>query len=232
MPLSFRAVLHDPVHPTAELYFLNDKETMVKLEFMPQDLSQMMVTNLVKGSLVLYDSADFDPLKPDAHLAASCKISPDTKRAMVIVLPRPTGSKPSYQIVAIDDSAKAFPMGESRVISLLPIETAIEAGEHRLPVHPGKITTVPAVKKVNAYNMAQTNFYYQNGAAWVPFSERQLQYLDACRRLFIVHVTPGAISPTVTTIFDNTKIRLPAKSGDRRTSGKSNSELPTVAGHK
>jgi len=61
---------------------------------------------------------------------------------------------------------------------------------------------VPAVSKVNDFNMAQTNFYYQQGGSWVAFTERQLQFLDACRRLFIVHVTPGAITPTVTTIVD------------------------------
>lgn len=215
VPLSFRAVLHDPIHPTTELYFLNDKKTMVKLEFRPQDLSQKLITLLVNGSLVLYDSAAFDPLKPEAHLAASCSIPPSTKRAMVIVLPRPPGSKPAYQLIAIDDSAKAFPVGESRVISLIPVEAAIQAGEHRLAVHPGKITNVPPVKKVNPYNMAQTNFYYQHDAAWVPFTERQLQYLDAYRRLFIIHVTPGAISPTVTTIVDTPEFESPASSGGR-----------------
>jgi hypothetical protein len=50
--------------------------------------------------------------------------------------------------------------------------------------------------------MAQTNFYYQEGEAWVPFTERQLQYLDASRRLFIIHATPGALQPTITTIVD------------------------------
>ena len=37
------------------------------------------------------------------------------------------------------------------------------------------------------------------------FTERQLQYLDACRRLFIVHATPAAPPPTVTTIVDVTR---------------------------
>jgi hypothetical protein len=50
--------------------------------------------------------------------------------------------------------------------------------------------------------MAQTNFYYQQGEAWVPFTERQLQFLDVCRRIFIIHATPGALQPTITTIVD------------------------------
>jgi hypothetical protein len=96
------------------------------------------------------------------------------------------------------------------VLPFIGIETAIQAGEHRLPVHPGKITTVPPVKKVNEYMMAQTNFYYQQGDAWVPFTERQLQYLDACRRIFIVHATPGALQPTVITIVDTAVSVTPA----------------------
>ena len=38
------------------------------------------------------------------------------------------------------------------------------------------------------------------------FTERQLQYLDACRRLFILHATPGALQPTITTIVDTAPV--------------------------
>jgi len=65
------------------------------------------------------------------------------------------------------------------------------------------------VRNVNEFNMAQTNFYYQEGGSWVAFTERQLQFLDACRRLFIVHVTPGATAPTVTTIVDTAPVGVP-----------------------
>ena len=86
------------------------------------------------------------------------------------------------------------------MLTLLPVEAAIEAGEHKLPIHPGVIASVPPVKKVNEYNMAQTNFHYKNADAWTVFAERQVQYIDAFRRIFIVHATPGALQPTVTTI--------------------------------
>jgi hypothetical protein len=112
-------------------------------------------------------------------------------------------------MVLIDDSAKAFPKGEARALPLVGVETAIQAGEHRLPIHPGKITNVPPVRKVNEFNMAQTNFYYKQGETWVPFTERQLQFLDAYRRVFIVHVTPGALQPSVTTIVDTTTVVPP-----------------------
>ena len=205
-PVQIRAVLHDPVHPTAELFLTDQAGTVVKLELRPQTLSRPQVTLPLNGSLVLYDRADIDTKKPEASLAASCKIPPNTKQGVVVVLPGPAGSKPAYRLVFIDDSAKAFPKGESRVLTLLPVEAAIEAGEHKLPIQPGKLTNVPPVRKVNEYNMAQTNFYTKQGEAWTAFTERQLQYLDDFRRIFIVHATPGALQPTVTTIAVTTTL--------------------------
>jgi hypothetical protein len=201
-PLQIRAVLHDPVHPTAELYLTDRAGAVVRLNFLAEGFSKALLTLPVNGSLVLYDKAGIDPQKPMANMAAICKIPPNTRRAMVIVLPAPAGEKPAYRMVLIDDSQKAFPKGESRVLPLVTVETAIQAGEHRLPIHPGVITNVPVVKKINPYNLAQTNFYYKQGDAWVAFAERQLQYLDAYRRVFIIHVTPGALQPAVTTIVD------------------------------
>ena len=211
-PVQFRAVLHDPIHPAADLYYTDGKGAVTKLEFRPYDLTRNLSTLPLNGSMVLYDKADIDPKKPEASLAASVKLPPDLKRAIVVVLPAPDGTKPAYRMVIIDDSAKAFPCGESRVLPLVAVETAIQAGEHRLPIHPGKITSVPPVKKVNAFHMAQTNFYYKQGEAWVPFTERQLQFLDANRRVFIVHVTPGALQPSVTTIVDTTPATPPVSS--------------------
>jgi hypothetical protein len=195
-------VLHDPVNPVANLFYTDKSGAVVPLEFRPQDLTRPLLMLPANGSLVLYDKAAIDPENPAASLAASTKLPPNFKRAIVVVLPAPAGEKPAYRLLIIDDSAKAFPQGESRVLPLVGVETAIQAGEHRLPVHPGKITSVPPVRKVDEYNMAQTNFYFKQGENWVAFTERQLQFLDVSRRLFIVHATPGALKPRVTTIVD------------------------------
>ena len=204
-PVQIRMVLHDPIHPTAELYFPNQKGAIVKLDFRPKALSRPKMMRPVKGSLVLYDRANVDPEKPEASLAASCKIPANIKKAMVVVLPAPAGSKLAYRMILINDSAKAFPEGESRVLPLIGAKTAVQAGEHKLSIRPGKITRMPPVRKVNEYNMAQTNFYYQKSGSWMAFTERQLQYLDAYRRLFIIYATPGALQPSVSTIVDTQK---------------------------
>ena len=205
--LQIRAVLHDPLHPVAELYLADRTGSVVRLELVAEGWSKPQFTVPINGSLVLYDNATVDPKKPGANVAASCKIPANTQRAMIVVVPGPADAKPAYRLVLVDDSAKAFPKGESRVISLVAVEMAIEAGEHKLPVHPGKITDVPAVKRVNEFNMAQANFYYKDQQSWVAFTERQLQFLDAFRRVFIIHATPGAIQPAVTTIVDTAPAR-------------------------
>lgn len=201
-PVRIRAVLHDPAKPPAKLFYSDKSGAVLPLEFKPQDLTDPLYLLPLNGSLVLYDKATIDPKNPAASFAASVKLPPGLKQALLVVLPVPAGGKSSYRMLLIEDSEKAFPMGESRVLSLINVETAIQAGEHKLPVHPGKITRIPSVRKVNEFHMAQTNFHYQQAGSWVAFTERQLQYLDACRRIFIIHATPGALQPTVTTIVD------------------------------
>lgn len=200
--LQIRTVLHDPVNVVFDFFTPDQAGGIGKVNLTPSSLSTAQMVRPVNGSLVFYNKNSVDPKNPGESLAASAKLPANIKRAIVIVTPGPANAKPSHRMVILDDSPTGFPKGESRALSLVPVETAIEAGEHKLPVSPGKITNVPAVKKVNEFNMAQTNFYYKDGEKWSAFTERQLQYLDAFRRIFIIHVTPGSTQPFVTTIVD------------------------------
>jgi hypothetical protein len=202
VPFRIRAALHDPVHPVADLFYTDKTGNITKLELLSQDLTSPIMTQLTNGSLVLYDKVAVDPKNPEASLAASCKVPPGAKQGAVVILPSQLGTKPAYRMVFIDDSTKVFPKGESRLLTLTSMETAVEAGEHKVSIHPGEIARLPPVRKVNEYNMAQTNFYYKQGETWTVFTERQLQYIDDYRRIFIVYVTPGANQPTVSTIVD------------------------------
>ncbi|MCH7228716.1 hypothetical protein [Haloferula sp. A504] len=209
VPLKFRAVLHDPVNPVANLFYAEPSGERVPLSFRPKALTETLLSPPINGRLVLFDNATVDPENPMAGMAASVRIPERIRQAIVVVMPGPPDQGPPYRMLVIDDSRNAFPPGESRVLPLVGVEIGVQAGEHRLSVRPGKITRVPPVKKVNEFNMAQTNFFYKRGESWTVFTERQLQYLDACRRLFIVHATPGAVAPTVTTIVDMARVGLP-----------------------
>lgn len=207
--IQIRAVLHDPVNPAAELFFLDDAGKYTKLNLTPANLSAVQTAVPVNGSLVLHKSAAVDAKNPQASLAASSKLAPNIRKAILIVISAGPDANPPYRLVVIEDSPSGFGKGESRALNLVAVEAAVEAGEHKVGVKPGTLGTIPAVKKVNEFNMAQTNFYYKDGGNWTPFTERQLQYLPEYRRIFIIHTTPGATQPIVSTIVDTT-VAVPA----------------------
>ena len=208
-PVQIRAVLHDPLRATAELYYVNESGAPARLNFRPKDFSESLLMLPVDGALVFYDTDTIDPENPAAGLAARIGLPAGLKRAVVIVLPTAPDSDMPYRLLLVDDSAQAFPGGESLVLPLISVRTAVQAGEHRIPLEPGRISRIPAVRRVNEFNMAQTNFYYQHGESWIPFAERQLQYIAASRRIFIIHATPGALQPTVTTLVDTLRAGSP-----------------------
>lgn len=207
--LQIRAVLHDPVNPAADLFLPDAAGTPTKLKLVAEGLSETQTTTPLNGSIVLLSKPSANPKNPGDQLAATTKIPQGTKRAILVVLPNAANAKPPYRIVLIDDSPGAFPGGESRVLSLVNFDAALEAGEHKLAIKPASVTKVPKVTQRSEYNMAQTNFYYKEGDAWMPFTERQLQYLDEFRRIFLVYLTPGSTQPFVTTIVDTAPATLP-----------------------
>lgn len=137
-----------------------------------------------------------------ADVAASVKLPPGLKRAIIVIPPAPAGTKPACRMDLIDDSVPAFPEDESRIISPVPMATSLEVGEHKPTIRPGEITRVPAATKVNDYNIAQTSFSDKEGDTQTVFNDRQLQNLDGFRRIFIVHPTPSGSQPGITTIVD------------------------------
>lgn len=205
-PVQIRVVLHDPMHPTAELFYVDKEGEVLPVNFRHQALSRAFDVAPINGSLVLYDKAEIDPEDPEANresIAAIGKIPEGIKKAIVVVASAPEGRKPAYRLLVIEDSEKAFPGGESLVLPLVNRNIVVEAGEHVVPVRPGKLAKVPFVKEKNAFNMAQTNFHYQSDGEWITFAERRLQYLEVMRRIFIIYFKPGATHPTITAIMDN-----------------------------
>jgi hypothetical protein len=209
-PVMIRTVVADPVKPVVDLFARDGKGSMAKLAVIADNLPEPQQVTPLNGSVVIYQTASPNPQKPMEGVAATARIPEKLKRFILVLVPSRDASGAPYRSVVIDDSASGFPKGESRVLSLVPVETAIEAGEHKLPIPPGKVTRVPVVRKVNEFNMAQTNFYYREGETWVPFTERQLQYLDDFRRVFVIHVSPGATFPMVSTLLDTAPAAKPA----------------------
>jgi hypothetical protein len=193
--IELRAFLHDPVRPAARLQYPDKTRSLQPLALMVEGLSEPCTASLVDDELLLHDES--------GAIAARGKVAASCKRAAVIVLPAAAGSTPPYRLIVLDDAPSAFPWGSSQVISLLGVETALQAGEHRIALPPGKNTALPEVKKVDEFNMAQVNFHYREGQQWVPFTERRLQFVGDIRRIFLVHATPGSQRPFVVTLVDH-----------------------------
>jgi hypothetical protein len=214
-PLEIRAAYHNPVRPVVDLYLPDQSGNLVRLNLVAEGLSRPQLTRPLEGSLVLYSQPQVDPENPGDAVAAVYKLPADLRKAIILVFPASEGAKRPYRLVVINDAPTSFRKGESRIINLTPVETAVLAGEHKLTIPPGKLRTVPAVTGRNEFNMAQTNFYYKEGESWVPITERQLQFLDTTRRIFLVYLTRGSVQPFVTTIVDTTPevliVPLPAE---------------------
>lgn len=202
-PVQVRVILHAPMNPEADLYYMDRSNEFLPVQFRTQNLSRPFNVVPLNGTLVFYDKPNVDPKNLEASVAARAKIPAGIRRAIVVVAPAGSEGKPDYRLLVIDDSKKAFSGGESLVLPLVNTKVVVHAGEHIIPVYPGKLAKVPFVEEKDDFNMAQTNFHYQEGSgSWVTFAERKLQYLEASRRIFIIHKTPRALQPQVTTIID------------------------------
>ena len=212
--LTVRAFLNDPTRPDATLFAADPDAPgrLIPLVLAPGELPAGQTVAVIDGKLSLHNNAKPDAAHPEATLIATATVPANLKQAIAIIQPRGDAKKPAppCAIVFIDDTLAAFPPGESRAVSFTTLPIAIQAGEHKLPIVPGKITNIPAVTKVDPYNMAQTNFLYKaspTAAAsdpWIPFSEAKMKYLRDYRQLFLCTLKPGAKAPTLVTLVDDT----------------------------
>lgn len=200
--IQIRAVLHDPAKPDTKFFAGKPGEALLEVKLLAEGLGESQKLSIDKGTLNLFSSATVDAANAKTSLMASIKLPPAAGSLIVIILPAPKGGTTPYSGIALSDDPKSFPWGESKVVNLTPVEFAIEAGEHKVPLPAGKITAVPKVTKVDEYLRAQTNFFYKLDNQWVIAAERPMQYANALRRVFLVFKAENALAPDVRTIVD------------------------------
>jgi hypothetical protein len=199
--LQIRAMLNDPAKPDTRFFVGKVGEAMLPLKLAEEGLTDSQMVATENGSLNLFTSATVDQDNPLASLAATVKIPAGLSRLIVVILPLPERTPP-YRMVVLNDDAKSFPWGESKAVNLTPVDFALEVGDQKVLLPGGKITGVPKVTKLDEYNRAQTNFYYKKADQWVLASEREMQFIDTIRRVFLIYKMPGALAPDVRTIID------------------------------
>lgn len=199
--LRLRALLHDPLKPYAEFYFRGPKG-MERLNLAMEGLTESQDIPIQKGVLNLFSSARFDPKTPMEHLAATVKVPASTRRGIGFIVPAPAGGEVPYRLLLVDDSPKAFPKGETRVLNLTALELAIKAGEHSVKLPPAAITALPKVAKRNDLNQAPTELYQKMNEDWVLVAERPMQFTDVVRNIMLTYQMPNVAEPQIRTLID------------------------------
>ncbi len=199
--LQIRAVLNDPSRPDARFFVGKAGEPKAPLKLADEGLTESQKVSTEEGMLNIFTSATVDNINPKASLAGSVRVPAGSTSLIVIILPK-SGGEPAYQMVVVADDSKSFPWGESRALNLTLVDFALEVGDQKVLLPGGKITNVPKVTKVDEFNRAQTNFYYKQLDQWVVAAERQMQYLETLRRIFLIYKAPNALAPDVRTLID------------------------------
>lgn len=204
--LTLRGYLHDPVHAAQEPFVFKEpgetggKET--PLVWRVDSLSEPTKVRAVKNTLFLH--------LPDGEMAATITVEGNVKSGIVIVFPSAgPGTGLPFRMVLIDDDPARFPFGTSKVLNMTDVQAKVEAGEHKVGLEPGSVSTIPKVLKVDDFKMAQTNFHAKKGDAWQPITERRLQFMDHFRRVFFIFSSPGSLRPpSVKTLLDNKPLEV------------------------
>ena len=207
--IRIRAVLHDPMKPYAEMYVPSAAGPLERLNLAMEGLTQPQRVSLTKGVLLVYSSSTIDASKPQANLLATATVPEGVKQAIMFIVPSGDPKKLPYKMLVLNDSAAAFPKGESRVINMTGLSLAVRAGEHSIEVGPAKIVAVPRVTKVNAANQAQTSFFRKADKEWLTLSERPMQFTDGLRNIFLIYLMPNVDEPQIRTLIDTSSPQAP-----------------------
>jgi hypothetical protein len=207
--IAIRALLHDPLNPYAELYHRTPAGGLEKLKVSVEGIGESQEAAVENGQLRIFSSAQVDPAKPSAQLAATTAVPAGLKRAVLFILPAGENANPPYRLMLLDDAPGSFPWGESRVVNLTADTMAVEAGEHRLVCKAAAVTRVPKVTKVNDMNQAHTSFFQIRDGKPALFNERPTQYTDTVRNIFLLFMMPGVPDTQIRTIIDNEPAKLP-----------------------
>jgi len=121
----------------------------------------------------------------------------------------------TYQVHAMDDDKKAFPMGAIRMLNMSPSDVRVKLAGSALPaLAPGKTAIYPQVRKVDDWNMYMAEiFIAKKGNEWLPVATQSWKSSDAKRDFVIVLIDPDTNQPSVRLYKDLPPWSLPDLSG-------------------
>jgi hypothetical protein len=119
-------------------------------------LNHEFSTLLLTGRRILFTTKpDRGSLTREGELLGEATLPEGIRSAILLFLPAKPGDKASFQILAIDDSKRAFPAGSFRVSNLSPQPVRIVLEEKTYNFKPGEIQLItdPPVRDGNQSGM-------------------------------------------------------------------------------
>lgn len=116
----------------------------------------------------------------------------DSKRQVAIFIPSGDEKKP-YNVLVLDESSQAFPLGSTFLVNLAPEAIRFTLGEKDLVVQPGKMGNVAKPQKVTAMNQATMRIFIpvkDDPSKWQAVTSTVWRITDNKRSLAIAYQDP------------------------------------------
>lgn len=131
-------------------------------------------------------------------VVASATVPPGVSEAVFFFLkqPAPSGKEAHYQILVVDESARALPKGGSYVCNIAPQNVRMTIGEFKYELPPGK----PVYLKrpgTDDYHMAPFQVRMQSGDSWIQVKDSALRFAPTERYFIISYLEPSGSRPAV-----------------------------------
>lgn len=131
-------------------------------------------------------------------VVARAKVPAAVKNALFYFTPAKKSDKLLYDVRVMNDSERAFPMGNTRILNLYGRDVRFRAGEHAVQVKPNTVVNLPQVKEKDPWNMAVISCQMlAKGDKWRTISETKTKFTSGARLLIVSYLEPGNNRPRV-----------------------------------
>lgn len=138
---------------------------------------------------------------PNEAPAAKAAVPKAIREALVLFLPSDDPER-KFQVVVIDGSKKAYPVGGCLVLNLYNENVRFIVGEHKILLPAGKTASVERPEQRNNFNMAAVIFQFRSKGGWRSAYETMSRFPEGQRHLYVTYVDPKSRRPKVRSYRD------------------------------
>ncbi|MEJ6573183.1 MAG: hypothetical protein QNL01_13000 [Akkermansiaceae bacterium] len=191
-----RAICFERTAETPDIFISGPKEPY-KILMPVEGFSMTFKCALDQGKAIFYKE---DGVKPDGtprrKIVAQTKVNGSMSKVLFYFVPNKEGAKRLYQVIAMEDGLKRFPLGHTRLLNLSDSEVVFQLGEHVKRLSSGKSAHVAEVTKRNDFNMALVVCKMKTkDGQWRTISESRTRFTNRKRLLVVSYVNPATRQP-------------------------------------